>query len=506
MKQIFIISSILFTFTISSYGQSLLNNEGFAMPTGNSREDRSFRDALSKPRTAKEYYKYVNTDTKNVVTLNELLTYCKEHNYRTREYATKYIQKFGDVATTINWLEFIPEELYINYVFDWTDKASIPSSKLKNVGSVYFFFGAPSFRFIRLDNAKWSGDISNGYVNGEGAGIYRDGENMFCYFCGTFKNGYPVGKAKFRVIDTNVNGWGYSPREISNTGRQGTGAPFREVELGEMSDGMALFRYTDTGEGKSAFRMDNRYGYVNKDGIIVIKQIYNVASSFNNGKAAVLNEKGEEIYIDKKGEFVDYTPKQKKIFADKKAEEDRIAAEKERQELIAKQKAEQERREAEAREADLKRRIEINKDVKLWSIGCRLCYRFPNTYNFVIATLEEWSPDRSRVKVKVVASPSSSSNLNGESLTKNNTMWVATTGEGWHLALKDEIEIAVNNDGSIPKDYTCSDCNGRGTQVCYRCEGKGRIINYRDNWETCSKCLGKGSYMCPSCRGSGKNY
>ena len=149
----------------------------------------------------------------------------------------------------------------------------------------------------------------------------------------------------------------------------------------------------------------------------------------------------EEIYVDRYGNFKDHTPKQKQLFAEKKAEEDRIKTEENRQRLLAEQKAAEERRIAAEKEAALQRRIDANKNTKLWSRGCRLAYRYPNGNEYIIGTLEEWNDNRTRVKIKIVASPSATRTYNGDLLEKNNTMWVSTH-EGWHLALDEEITVA----------------------------------------------------------------
>ena len=174
--------------------------------------------------------------------------------------------------------------------------------------------------------------------------------------------------------------------------------------------------------------------------------------------------------------------------------------------------------------ADLKRRIEINKNPKLWTRGCRLAYRYPNGKEYVLATLEEWNEGRTKVKVKIVASPSSTRTLNGDLLEKNNTMWVSVRNEGWHLALDEEITLALNNDNSTkrtevittssssssysPSYSDCSSCNGTGYTKCYSCDGSDRVDNSGwgedASYETCSSCRGRGRISCSSCNGSGR--
>lgn len=503
---------------VYSTGSEDMDDSQVSLPEGKSWEAKHFREALLRGREYKGYYVLVNED-KKTVKVEPLIEFCKAHNYRWNEkYETKEISKFGDKATSVYKFRFIPNSQYVQYVFEWTDRFQKRGDDLMNKGTVYFF--DPSInRFLCLEkNALWSGGISEGYVDGTGAGIWQKDNRTFYYFCGTFQKGFPVGKAKYRIIDVESNvAWGYSPREKMSSGKAGTGTPFREVEVGEMHDGMALFRYLDNGEGKSAGKPNELYGYVKENGDIAISPKYKTAFDFDSGRAAVKNEKGEDVYINKTGQFIDYTEKQKRIFAEEKARQDSLKAAEERARLLAEKKAEEERRAAEAKEADLKRRIEVNKNTKLWSRGCRLCYRYPNGYEYVLATLEEWNESRTKVKVKIVASPSSTRTLNGDLLEKNNTIWVSARNEGWHLALDEEISIALKNDNSIkrpqvvhqvqqvstPKDPTCKYCNGRGTRVCNYCNGSGI---YSDIWRTheCYSCDGKGWNKCSWCNGRGR--
>lgn len=502
---------------VGALAQSVVT--GTRLPTGKSWEDKHFREALERGRQAKSYYELINAD-KKVIKLEDLTEFCTAHGYMwSKDYKTKEIPKFGDVATSIHKFYFLPKEEWVYYVFEWTDRTMSRSSDLRNKGSVYFFDAASNSFICLRDNAMWTGSVSDGFVEGNGAGIWtRDGRNYY-YFSGNFRKGFPVGKAKFRVVDSQSSGaWGYSPRETLPSGRAGDGPAFREVELGEMQDGMALFRYLDNGEKRK--EGSELWGYVSQSGAIAIKPIYKTAHAFSNGRAAVVNDKGEDVYIDKTGQFVDYTAKQKQIIAEAKAKEAAEKAEQERQRLLAEQKAAEEQRKAEAKEADLKRRIEANKNTRLWSRGCRLAYRYPNGYEYVLATLEEWNEDRSKVKVKIVASPSATRSLyNGDLLEKNNTTWVAARGEGWHLALEEEIAEALANDNSVkrntttvintgPTTHSCSDCNGTGRKICYSCGGTGRT--QKDSWdeskgyETCYTCRGTTTVACSSCDGTGR--
>ena len=303
---------------------------GVKAPNGESTEEKLFREALSKGREYRSYYELVN-ETKKVVKAEDLISYCKSHGYLwNNDYKTKEIAKFGDYSTSVYKFYFLPKDEYVDYVFDWTDRTNSNAGQLISKGSVYFYNASTNSFDLLKNTALWTGGVVDGFVDGKGAGIWiKDGTHYY-YFSGAFKRGFPLGKAIYRIVDTNVSSWGFSPREKQSNGKYGAGGPFREVEVGEMNDGRAVFRYLDSGDASN--KGSNLYGFVDQNGSVVINPTYKTAGPFSNGRAAVSNDK-EEFYIDKNGNFVDHTPRQKKIYADAKAKEDSIKAEKERERL-----------------------------------------------------------------------------------------------------------------------------------------------------------------------------
>ena len=476
MMRLLFASIILFFSSVSVWGQSIISDA--QLPQGKSWEDKHFREALQRGRTNKSFYELVNEE-KKVVKVDPLIDFCRAHNYRwKKDYTSKQIAKFGDLINSVYKFYFIPENEFISYVFEWTDRSMARSSDLKSKGTVYFFDAdANSFVCLR-DNAFWTDAVSGGYITGTGAGIWKKNNDTFYYFQGTFKNGFPVGRAKFRIIDTNNSNWGSSPRE------NGSGAPFREVEVGEMQDGMALFRYLDNGEKRK--QGSELWGYVTDQGSITIKPTYKTAYAFSNGRASVLNDKGESIYINKLGQFVDYTEKQKQIFADAKAKELAEKAELERQRQLAEQeRAEKLRLEREKREAYLQK-IKPLMDKNKWQRGDRLCLEFGRQGQYITGTVEEWNGDKSKCRIKIVTSPNGNMSYNGDILSKNNLIWIPTSGEGWHKALPEEIEDANAQDNSIPTQTI------QNLAKCPDCGGHGGESSRWDGWRKCRRCDGTG--------------
>ena len=464
-----------------------------SVPKGKSREEELFREALSWERDYRDYYVLIN-QTQKMVKVEDLTSICEQYGYLYREdYVTKDIDRFGDKAATVLKFWFLPKASYWRYVFEWTDRTSTKSESLEAKGSVWFFDVTQynlSNKLSLLRDCYWSGNVVDGFIDGTGAGICQLNDESFCYFSGQFRKGFPLGRACFRKFVTKGT-WGYGPKEKLPDGSKSNGAAFHWIEVGQMSDGMATFRYLDNG-GDRAGKTSDLYGFVNENGLVAIAPTYKEVHNFSDGKAAVRNNKGEGVYIDKVGQFVDYTEEQKIIFADAKAEEERIKAEAEQQRLLAEQKAEEERKLAEEKRLAYLQKIQPLMDKNKWQIGDRLCLEFARQGQYITGTLEGWNPDRSKCKLMIVTSPGARVRYNGYNLEKNSLVWIPSSGDGWHKALPEELEAANRDDNStytntISTLAKCPECNGKGyveytytgwfgstgkgTRTCSRCEG-----------------------------------
>lgn len=502
--KILIIAMALPMFFIGSSNQSDVY-QGFSRTSKN----KLIKEAFQRGRQPNEFYVLRNEGGKSIK-VEKMEEEIRKEGYIVGEHTTKSISRFGDVSSSLSTMRFLPKDEFESYIYyninsDW----SVKFERLNKKGSAYCYNGSSSqgSYFTKYDNIRWSGEINNGFLDGTGVGFANLNDYKMIFFKAVFDKGVPIGDNTFVWYDFRGSYEPYSSSKVSS----------QTSNVGKFYDNLA------------EIKVNNKYGFISRDAKTAIPVQFNsVVAYFSNGRATVTNDK-EEIVIDRTGKQVDLSARQKKIYADIKAEENRKAeaarqAElaKERERLLAEQRAAEERRQAEAREANLKRRIEANKNPKLWSRGCRLCYRYPSGNEYVLATLEEWNESRTKVKVKIVASPSSSRTLNGDLLEKNNTMWVSARNEGWHLALDEEIEMALSNDNSVRRtqsssssssSYTpsysdCSSCHGTGYQKCYMCDGTGRRDNSSwgedANYETCSSCHGRGQISCSSCRGTGK--
>ena len=474
-------------------------------------KNKLINQAFQRGRKPNGFYQVSNDGGKSIK-VEKMAEDIRKEGFLVGGYTTKSISRFGDVSSSLSTMDFLPKDEYESYMYyninkDWSTKYE----SLGQRGAAYCYNGRSEqgSYFTKYDNIHWSGQVKNGFLDGAGIGFAKLNDYKMIFFKADFDQGVPVGDNTF--VWYNLNG-SYDQYKAD---RQST----TTSNVGKFYDNLATIK------------IDGKYGFISRDARTAIPASFNsVEAYFSNGRATVKNDK-EEIIIDRTGKQVDLSARQKKIYADAKAEAERKAAaerqaelEKERLRLLAEQKAAEERRAAAAKEAALKQRIEVNKNPKLWSRGCRLCYRYPSGNEYVLATLEEWNESKTRVKVKIVASPSSTRTLNGDLLEKNNTMWVSARNEGWHLALDEEIEVALRNDNSVKKTQTysssssssssyspsysdCSTCRGRGRVACSSCDGTGTYHQSgwsEDRYEICSSCNGSGWKKCYSCNGTGR--
>ena len=442
-------------------------------------------------------------NTSMILLHEELQSYCKQNGYYLRGESMSRYTNFN----TVTYFEILPMDDVDEYIYNnkckFTDKSAFDALSATGKGWIFTSNGGELF-----DDIRWSGTVQNGLINGEGTGYLR--KDNSCYFIsGEFVDGFPTGQVQFGVF-------AFFCDECN--------ARVDIFTFGEMSDGMAWVKRP----------YDRKYGFVNSNGKFVVTNKYErVIEPFRNGQAEVVSGR-KEIIIDKYCNFIDYTEYQKAM-----DEEARIAAEeveRARQQRIqdsldrvrqriqdSLEYVEQLRIAEEKRKAEYARLITVNSNPKLWTLGDHICYQLTEgSYagKLTCGTLEEWNENHSKAKIKIVTSPSKDATYQGELLQKNNTFWINTQGDKWHLALKGEFEETLKYDNSIkgpdviyvnnqssssssgPKRYDdCSYCKGAGKLPCSSCNGDGW-----DSWDdkTCSSCHGAGMIKCYHCRGTGK--
>lgn len=273
-------------------------------------QERFFERTIKKGRETGGLYK-VEIKDGSVVKRSILTKYANEYILRNIE--TQVVNRFGDKYEGVKSFEFLPIGEIFQYVYDnrLTPELSNYQSNFreaitKGKKASLYFFDVQNNTFNLYKDFYWNGEVTNGFVNGNGVGIYYNEYNNIAFGVkGNFSKGILNGNGTF--VSYRFNGI-----DLFDSGKIIT----QVITLGEFKEGMAILT------------IDDKKGFVDEGMLIKINpQFRNVLQSFTQGRAVVLNENNEEIFIDKGGSFIDYTPRQNQIFEEqKKAEEARQRA------------------------------------------------------------------------------------------------------------------------------------------------------------------------------------
>ena len=162
---------------------------------------------------------------------------------------------------------------------------NLKGTDFKSTGAVWFY-NHQTDGLDLMQDAKWTGEVVNGMVDGRGDGCVvvkdQNGENVYRSFSGSFKNGFPCGDVTYAILLPKwdiVNAIYASPIKESTT-------------FGEVHEGLASFKWI------------NGYGFMDTQGHVVVSpQFSQIKQDFANGKATVTSN-GLDIVINKKGEFL----------------------------------------------------------------------------------------------------------------------------------------------------------------------------------------------------------
>ena len=418
----------------------------------------------------------------------------------THKWLTRNYRKGHDKEAERLWKKYEPYRIFgelCNYEYLLDD--------LKNTGTAMIVpLNNPSNLEIQGD-VRWSGDVRNGKIQGSGIGFVSVSGN-YLFIRGMFNDGFPQGKVNFD----------YPNKKFT-------------VVIGDAHNGF------------SNFMVDNKYGFINELNNSIIPATYKkVLQPFNSsGYAEVVNDKDEEIKIDRSGMFIDYTDNQKWIFeeerklvereaarvAEEKRQAERKAAEEEKYKLLenyyksfnfasftntyieykkeyssfnASHQIELEKMNSTI--PGLESRIAAGKDIRKWHVGSQICLIRSN--GIMHAVVEKINGDQTFAEVKVLASPSGE--YNGQEVKKNRTIWIQKN-TGWHLALDEEVSYAKSYNSVRDPDEKCSCCTGKGYNMCTICSGTGRVYYSRGGYDKdCDYCKGSGHRICGCCNGTGR--
>lgn len=316
-----------------------------------SAQDALFKAALERGRNSKGCYTFQSTGKKGFE-IDAIRKAAQKKDYiLAPKYESAQVSRFGDVAEVVASIDFYPKDDFLAYMFFGLSKgfsgASPRFEDMVNRGSAYLYFensrNNKDCMFYRYDDILWSGSVNGGLISGKGRGIAVN-DTWVCCFDGEFEDGCPVGLSEFRwVAWDKVYSFFNSDGTYLVNGKSNSVSNFT-FNAGHYHDGLVWFRKND------------QYGFVNAQKNAAtsayIRPAYkSVLSDFSGGVAAVTRSNGEEILIDKEGQFVDYTDaqKQKNLEAERKKQEEARLAQ------IRKEQEEQERLYAIQQENELKR-------------------------------------------------------------------------------------------------------------------------------------------------------
>ncbi|MBQ9232149.1 MAG: leucine-rich repeat domain-containing protein [Prevotella sp.] len=173
----------------------------------------------------------------------------------------------------------------------------IKGSSFKNVGTAYVlymlvynhpWFGSRNDREIyKCSEAKWTGQLKDGKLEGEGDGYCvtkTQDKDYSCAFSGTFHNGFMV-KGKYWYFK-ELPGKNWFGHRI-------------ELETTPFSEGLAFMKYK-FGNWNTAIIDSNGKILVHQG---PLKSITDVKQNFNNGKA-IVTMNGMDVIINPKGEII----------------------------------------------------------------------------------------------------------------------------------------------------------------------------------------------------------
>ena len=269
----FLILIVLFTFSMTAFPQKKL-----------------FEKALKKGPQSNGYYLMKNTHNRKL-DLNDLKKYAHEKGYILGNVYYKEIIRFGDYDDIISSLEFLPKSEYPSYIYSNISRdITLPNPSVSCSAYVYSLNNSS----LKLtNNLNWSGTIIDGMANGHGV-IVADYGQYILFVKGQFSNGFPIGELS--VTRYNVGRY-YEKFQSSNLSKDFM------VHVGDFHDGLAHLKAND------------KYGFVDNDGNLVINNdIDEIISEFSNGRATV-SKNNEEIIINRNGTLIDYTDNQKNTFA-----------------------------------------------------------------------------------------------------------------------------------------------------------------------------------------------
>ena len=256
-----------------------------------SSQKRLFKKALANGPQNNGYYYVIYNKGNRMLHVDDLQKYADKNGYILGDATYKNIIRFRKYAMSVETIEFMPKTSYVPYIYSNINYAlSLPTSV--NSCSAYVY-SSSSNSLQLLNGLNWSGITINNKADGYGV-LAADFNQYIMFIEGRFENGFPIGDLKISKYTTNGTYYKFRHSNLSKD---------MVISVGELHDGLAYIK------------SNGKYGFIDQNGNLVIKnEIDSIVSDFDEGRATVVKNNEEQI-IDSNGDFLDYTQKQKEIFA-----------------------------------------------------------------------------------------------------------------------------------------------------------------------------------------------
>lgn len=241
-------------------------------------QEKQLAEALKEGRSMGKPYRWENRKGK-MLKPEKLKEYARSHQIVILKYTTDEVGRFGDVATSVGSVDFIPKSEMPFYVYENMIGMPFSTQQYQN-GTVFFFSPKDDQLFQRLDGVMWTGQIRNGRICGNGYGAKQLSSNDYVAFKGTFVDGILQGTGLFRFYHC-ADQYGY----------------FDKKELRE-----AQITTGNVSEGLTWVQSQGKYGYINNEGLMAIHPMFDKAGNFQNGEAQV-TLRNVKFRINKQGQI-----------------------------------------------------------------------------------------------------------------------------------------------------------------------------------------------------------
>ena len=179
--------------------------------------EKVFDEAIKNGLNSNGVY-HISNSKKKDIDASEMASYVENKGYMVLNGASMNVHRFGDVSVILNYLDFTDEKHYPWYAYKIMEGDNYQN--LKSKGSVFLtelekVYRKTSISFVsvlsgsinrlkRYDDVLWTGNVSNGLLEGSGTGFIIQGLGQYISFQGTFEHGLPTSDFNVKKVSKNL--------------------------------------------------------------------------------------------------------------------------------------------------------------------------------------------------------------------------------------------------------------------------------------------------------------